>query len=163
VGVGVSGERRTLAASEYGERAAQCAQAEREIGPLRDATPDHVAAIADPVLRARARHVVSENRRVRKFAVALAAGDLATAGALMTASHASLRDDFGVSTTTLDNLVERLASRPGVYGARVTGAGFGGCVVALAEPEAVPEGWVVRPVAGVLTTGEGPSAGTASG
>jgi galactokinase len=158
-----SGERHTLAASAYGERAAQCAQAEREIGPLRDATRDDVAAIADPVLRARARHVVSENRRVREFAVALAAGDLATAGALMTASHASLRDDFGVSTATLDRLVERLASRPGVYGARVTGAGFGGCVVALAEPGTVPEGWVVRPVGGVLTTGGEPSAGTPSG
>jgi galactokinase len=64
----------------------------------------------------------------------------------MAASHASLRDDFEVSTVALDALVARLAATPGVYGARLTGAGFGGCVVALAEPGALDEGWVVRPV-----------------
>jgi galactokinase len=143
-----SGERRTLATSAYGERADQCARAEREIGALRHARLTDITSIADPVLRARARHVVSENERVRECAAALVAGDLATAGALMTTSHASLREDFAVSTATLDALVERLKARPGVYGARLTDAGFGGCVVALAEPGALDEGWVVHPVAG---------------
>ena len=78
-------------------------------------------------------------------AAALAAGDLAEAGALMLASHASLRDDFEVSTPELDELVARLVRRPGVLGARLTGAGFGGCVVALARPGAVPRaGWCAR-------------------
>jgi galactokinase len=66
----------------------------------------------------------------------------------MVASHRSLRDDFEVSTPTLDALVDQLAATPGVYGARLTGAGFGGCAVALCEPGSLTEGWVVRPVAG---------------
>jgi galactokinase len=97
---------------------------------------------------------------VRECAAALAAGELAVAGALMTASHVSLRDDFAVSTPRLDALVSRLTALPGVYGARLTGAGFGGCVVALAEPGAVSEGWVVHPVAGAANDG---SAETPSG
>ena len=70
----------------------------------------------------------------------------------MLASHASLRDDFEVSTPELDELVARLGAVPGVFGARLTGAGFGGCVVALARPGVVQEGWVVRPVAGASVT-----------
>jgi len=66
----------------------------------------------------------------------------------MAASHASLRDDFEVSTSTLDALVDRLATTPGVLGARLTGAGFGGCVVALTEPGALDEGWSVRATGG---------------
>jgi galactokinase len=80
------------------------------------------------------------------------AGDLDAAGALMLASHASLRDDFDVSIPELDDLVARLSTTPGVFGARLTGAGFGGCVVALARPGTVREGWVVRPVAGASVT-----------
>jgi galactokinase len=104
--------------------------------------------MADRTLRKRARHVVSENRRVLAFAGALAAGDLAAAGAAMIESHASLRDDFEVSTAALDALVERLAATPGVWGARLTGAGFGGCAIALSEPGAtaalgLPRRWVV--------------------
>ena len=67
---------------------------------------------------------------------------------LMTASHISLRDDYEVSTPDLDSAVEALVSTPGVYGARLTGAGFGGCVIALAEPGAVTDAWVVRAVDG---------------
>jgi galactokinase len=141
-----SGERRSLVGSAYAERAAQCRAAEREIGPLRDATLTAVERITAPAVRRRARHVVTENRRVRDAAAALRRRDLATVGMLMAASHASLRDDFEVSTVALDALVARLAATPGVYGARLTGAGFGGCVVALAEPGALDEGWVVRPV-----------------
>ena len=79
-------------------------------------------------------------------------GDLSEAGRLMLASHASLRDDFEVSTPVLDSLIERLIQLPGVFGARLTGAGFGGCVVALARPGALDgvadRHWQVRPSAG---------------
>lgn len=144
-----SGQERALAGSAYAERRAQCEAAQDRVGVLRKASLDRVDSLDDPVLRRRARHVVTENERVRDFAAALAAGDLSAAGRLMTASHASLRDDFEVSTPTLDALVTRLSERPGVYGARLTGAGFGGCVVALTRPGAITgEGWVVRPSAG---------------
>ncbi|HKA04259.1 MAG TPA: galactokinase family protein [Acidimicrobiales bacterium] len=143
-----SGRRRALVGSAYAERAAQCAVAEAVVGPLARATLADVDRIDDAVIRRRARHVVSENARVRAFAAAMARGDAEQAGRLMQASHASLRDDFEVSTPELDALVARVASRPGVFGARLTGAGFGGCVVALTRPGAVPEGGVVHAVDG---------------
>jgi len=144
-----SGQARTLAGSAYAERVAQCAAAEAVIGPLRLADPDAVERIADPVVRARARHVVTENARVRQVAAALATGDVVTAGRAMDASHASLAGDYAVSTPVLDALCDRLRTRPGVFGVRLTGAGFGGCVVALCRPGALAgEGWVVRAVAG---------------
>ncbi len=145
-----SGQQRTLAGSAYAERRAQCEAAEREIGPLRDASPADVARLSDVVLQRRARHVVTENGRVLAFVEARRQGDARLAGELMVASHRSLRDDFEVSTPVLDALVERLCAEPGVFGARLTGGGFGGCVVALAEPEVADRlgGWVVRPAAG---------------
>jgi galactokinase len=143
-----SGEARALAGSAYAERRQQCEAAEAQIGPLRTATPDAVEAIADPLLRRRARHVVTENARVREAAAALTAGDVVAAGRAMAASHTSLRDDFEVSTPALDRLVDELAATDGVLGARLTGAGFGGCVVALARPGAVRRGLVVRAVDG---------------
>lgn len=147
-----SGQRRALATSAYAERAAACRAAQAEIGPLRNAALDDVRAIADPVVRRRARHVVTENARVDAFAAALRSGDLAAAGAEMAQSHASLRDDFEVSTPALDALVARLVRTPGVLGARLTGAGFGGCAVALMEQDApLPHGlagWRVRPSRG---------------
>jgi galactokinase len=143
-----SGERRALDRSAYATRRAECEAAAAVVGPLRDASVGDLAAIGDPVVRARARHVVTENARVRAFAEALQRGDAVTAGALMVESHRSLRDDFAVSTPTLDALVERLRATPGVFGARLTGAGFGGCVVALCEPGAIAEGWRLRPAAG---------------
>jgi galactokinase len=100
------------------------------------------------VTRRRAQHVVTENERVRAFVGALRAGDAPLAGRLMVESHRSLRDDFEVSTPALDALVDRLVATPGVHGARLTGAGFGGCVVALTDPGALDEGWTVRPCAG---------------
>jgi galactokinase len=139
-----SGERRALASSAYGERSRACTAAAALIGPLREATESDLSGIDDAVLRRRARHVVTENARVGAFVDAFTTGDLAAAGAIMQASHASLRDDFEVSTPGLDALVARLATTPGVHGARLTGAGFGGCVVALAEPGALSEGWTVR-------------------
>jgi galactokinase len=145
---------RTVAGSPYSDRVAACQAAEEQIGPLRSATIEDVASITDPVLRARARHVVSENQRVRDFAAALEARDLAEAGSLMTASHHSLRDDYEVSTPELDLVVESLNKTPDVFGARLTGAGFGGCVIAMARPGAVTEGWVVNAVDGAGVAGD---------
>ena len=143
-----SGQQRALAVSAYAERVAQCAAAELIVGPLRLAALSDLLAIADPMVRARARHVVSENARVRAFVEALAGGDVTAAGRLMDASHESLRVDYAVSTEVLDALCGRLRAIPGVLGARLTGAGFGGCVVALCRPGAINEGWRVRAVGG---------------
>ena len=139
---------RTLIGSEYADRVAECAEAEAVVGPLRLLQPGDVERIGQEPARSRARHVVTENARVRDFAAALAAGDLPSAGSLMTASHASLRDDFAASTPQMDAAVEELVATPGVFGARMTGGGFGGCVVALCAPGTRRDGWVVRAVAG---------------
>ncbi len=143
-----SGRARGLAGSAYAARRAECEAAAAAVGPLREATLADVQSIRDPVLRRRARHVITENARVRAAAQAIAAGDLASAGAEMTASHRSLAEDFEVSTRSLDALVDELLTTPGVLGARMTGGGFGGCVVALTEPGVVVpgnrRGWVVR-------------------
>ncbi|HVA44685.1 MAG TPA: galactokinase [Acidimicrobiales bacterium] len=128
-----SGQPRTLVGSAYADRRNDCELAAAEIGPLRDATEADVERITEDRLRRRARHVVSENARVLEAAAALKSGDLAGAGRLMDASHRSLAADFDVSTPALDQLADTLRALPGVFGARLTGAGFGGCVVALAE------------------------------
>jgi galactokinase len=147
-----SGRSRGLAGSAYAARRAECEAAETEVGPLGEATLAEVDSIREPVIRRRARHVVTENARVRAAAEAIAAGDLPSAGAEMIASHRSLAEEFEVSTPALDALVEELLATPGVLGARMTGAGFGGCVVALAAPGAVlPDNrrsWMLRPSAG---------------
>jgi galactokinase len=138
---------RTLDGSGYTRRVAECHAIEDLIGPLVQATPADVTRIVDPLLARRARHVVTENARVRRFAAALGAGDLAAAGRVMAESHASLRDDYEVSTPEVDRVVAELSALPRVYGARMTGGGFGGCVVALCEPGAdIHRGWTVRPV-----------------
>ncbi len=123
-----SGLPRRLETSEYAARRAACEAAAARLGvtTLRDATFEQVAD--DPL----ARHVVSENARTLACADAFRDGDLEHAGQLMLASHASLRDDFAVSTPELDLLVT-LAVEHGALGARLTGAGFGGCVVALSR------------------------------
>ena len=146
-----SGEHRELAASAYAERRAQCEQAEQLIGPLRTASPVDVEQIDDPVLRRRARHVTTENQRVDALTSALTDGQLGYAGELLAASHASMRDDFEVSTPALDEIVGAVRGVPGVFGARVTGAGFGGCVVVLCKPKTrlnMPVVWRGRPAAG---------------
>jgi galactokinase len=121
---------RTLAGSEYATRRAECEAVAAELGirALRDATTEQVRDSP------RARHVVAENARVLETADALPRGDLSVLGPLLLASHASLRDDFGVSTPELDLLVE-LATDAGAHGARLTGAGFGGCVIAITAPD----------------------------
>jgi galactokinase len=128
-----SGLPRTLVGSAYAERRAACEAAAARLGlrSLRDATPEQV--VDDPF----ARHVVSENARVLETAAAIRADDLDRIGALYAASHASLRDDFRVSTPELDTLV-RLLVEEGALGTRLTGAGFGGCVVALVRREVAP-------------------------
>ncbi len=125
-----SGQERTLAASAYAERRRACEALARTLGvpALRDATLEQVRH--DPL----GRHVVTENARVVAAAEALEAGDLETFGQLMTASHESLRTDYDVSTPELDALVGALLDA-GALGARLTGAGFGGAVVALAEQD----------------------------
>jgi galactokinase len=132
-----SGVTRSLSTSAYSQRKSECEAAEKVIGPLRLATAFDCDRLKDPLLRRRARHVVTENARVKMFAGALASEDLRTAGSLMNMSHASLAMDFEVSIPELDELASRLQALPGVYGARMTGAGFGGCVVAIAERDAV--------------------------
>lgn len=139
---------RTLVGSAYADRVRECAAAEEAIGPLRHATYAEARTIADPVVRARAMHVTSENVRVTQFAAALRSGDLRHAGALMVESHRSLADQYATSTPLMDQVVEQLCATPGVHGARMTGGGFGGCVVALTEPGALSHGWVVRAVDG---------------
>lgn len=139
-----SGEPRTLAGSRYADRKVECEKAATFIGPLRSADLASLASIPDPVLRRRARHVLTENQRVNEFAGCLIGGDLAEAGRLMVDSHRSLAGDFDVSTPALDGLVAKLVETPGVFGARLTGAGFGGSVVALTTPGALQEGRLLR-------------------
>jgi galactokinase len=136
---------RTLAGSAYNERRAECERALRTLQAvepglraLRDVTPKLLESeawrLGEPELR-RARHVVTENQRVLDAAAAFRRDDLAGFGRLMADSHASLRDDYEVSGPELDELVSIAQATPGVWGARLTGAGFGGCAVALVAVE----------------------------
>jgi galactokinase len=140
---------RRLEASEYNARRAQCEEAVRvlsghvpEIRSLRDVDPDLLDRYAeelDPVVLRRARHVVTENVRVLETVSALESGQLGRLSELWAASHRSLRDCYDVTSPELDALVASAASTPGVLGSRMTGAGFGGCTVALVRRDAVEE------------------------
>jgi galactokinase len=148
-----SGQARTLAGSGYTERANQLAAAEQMVGPLRlIADVDQLDAITDPVVHRRARHVVTENERVRQFVSALhsLSGRALKEGlgALLMDGQRSLREDFENSTPIVDACIDRLMSIEGVHGVRMTGGGFGGCVVAMTEPGVLSEGWLVRPSRG---------------
>jgi galactokinase len=131
--------RHELASGEYARRRAECEAAARAMGvaSLRDATIERIErAELGPTLTRRSRHVVSENARTLDAADALAAQDWARMGRLMYGSHRSLCDDFEVSSAELDAVVDiaRTIGEPGgVWGARMTGGGFGGCVVCLIE------------------------------
>jgi galactokinase len=133
-----SGIARTLAGSGYNERRAQCEEAARllRVPSLRDIDDVRRLDALPEVLQRRARHVVTENARVLQ---AVACRSPQEFGALMNASHASLRDDYEVSTRELDRLVALLQQQPAVHGARLTGAGFGGACVALCEAGGVRE------------------------
>lgn len=128
--------RRGLVESAYNERREQCESAARHFGKpkLRDVTLAELESRQgelDPVTWRRARHVISENARTLQAAASLAQGDARTFGRLMDASHASLRQDFEVSSPELDRMVTIAQQHPACLGARMTGAGFGGCAVAL--------------------------------
>jgi galactokinase len=145
-----SGEQHANASSGYNERRAQCERACELLGvdSLRDASDAAVAGLPQP-LRARAEHVLGENERVGEAVAALRAEDLPAVGALLDASHASLRDLYEVSTPTVERAVERLRE-DGAAGARLMGGGFGGSVLGLFAPDVpVPPGArEVRPGAG---------------
>jgi galactokinase len=133
-----TGKRRGLADSAYNERRAQCEEGARLLGlaALRDLDVDSFEARAGdlpPLLRRRCRHVVYENDRTLRAAEALRQGRVGDLGRLMNESHASLRDLYEVSCEELDLMAALAQSQPGCWGARMTGAGFGGCVVALVE------------------------------
>jgi galactokinase len=144
-----TGVRRGLATSEYNIRRAQCEQAVHllsehlpDIHALRDVSLDDLKQLRvhlPDVIYRRALHVVTGNMRVTLAAKALRQGDVATLGMLMKASHASLRDYYDVSSPELDALAEAACQAPGCYGARLTGAGFGGCIVALVAARALPD------------------------
>jgi len=128
--------RRGLVDSAYNERRAQCEAAARFFGvpALRDVSLAQFQAQADrldDLTRRRARHVVTENGRTLQAAEVMRRGDAVELGQLMDGSHASLRDDFEVSSDELDAMVACARREDGCYGARLTGAGFGGCAVAL--------------------------------
>ena len=127
-----SGVKHELADGAYAERHAQCQKAETLLGcSLRNADASRLAELNDSLLQKRCQHVISENQRVLDAADHLQQKQWQAVGALMQASHASLRDDYEVSCTEVDALVKIANSIEGVYGARMTGGGFGGAVVAL--------------------------------
>jgi len=133
-----SGERHAHAASGYNERREECARACAQLGvaSLRDARREDAERLPAPLAR-RARHVIGENERVLAAVAALEDGDLAALGALLDASHASLRDDYEVSTPAVEATVARLRAA-GAIGARIVGGGFGGHVLGLFPPGATP-------------------------
>jgi galactokinase len=133
--------RRGLVDSAYNERRRQCEEAARffSVTALRDVTMEQFhsrAAELDEVTRRRARHIISENDRTVQAAEAMRRGDAVTLGLLMNASHDSLRDDFEVSSDALNIMVQCAQAQESCYGARMTGAGFGGCAVALVRADA---------------------------
>ncbi len=139
-----TGTRRGLVDSVYNQRREECEAAARFLGvqALRDVSAEELEGRREclgPVLRRRARHVVTENARTLRAAEAMRRGDASELGRLMNASHVSLRDDFEVSSQELDAMVGCARQAKGSYGARMTGAGFGGCAVALVRQAAATQ------------------------
>ncbi len=138
-----SNVKRGLVDSAYNERREQCEAAAQFFGvkALRDVTLAQLEAAnteLDPLIYARARHVISENNRTEAAATALMNGDVSTLGALMAQSHQSMRDDFAITVPAIDFLVAEVAAMCGDRGGvRMTGGGFGGCVVALLPADLV--------------------------
>ena len=142
-------KRRGLVDSEYNTRRAECEQAAKFFGvkALRDVSIEEFnrhEKDLPPMVAKRARHIITENARVLRAVDAAKRNDIATFGKLMDASHASMRDDFQISCAELDTMVEIARRQPGCLGARLTGAGFGGCTVNLVEDQ-----WVDAFVANV--------------
>jgi galactokinase len=139
-----TGTRRGLVDSAYNERRGQCEAAARAFGvpALRDVTIERFRGSADAldaVTYRRARHVITENGRTLRAAEAMRRGDAAELGRLMQQSHRSLRDDYEVSSEALDTMVECASAHEACLGARMTGAGFGGCAIALVRAEAAQD------------------------
>ena len=142
-----SGVGRELVASEYATRVAECKKAvehfrryRAQVQSLRDVTEEELEALSPTlpaVLLRRARHVVTENRRVEAAAAALRRGDLAELGRIMDAGFASSRDDYQISVPELDRLHAIMSQSPGGLGSRIAGAGWGGCMVSLVRLEAI--------------------------
>ena len=137
-----TGVPRSLVDSEYNIRRTQCEEAARALGvpALRDASLADLEAVRDKLDETtfrRARHVITENARVHEAAGAFAAGDFERVGELINASHFSLRDDYEVSCPELDLICEIARVQEGCFGARLVGAGFGGCAMALVEADVV--------------------------
>lgn len=154
-----SGTRRELSASEYNERRSTCSRAAAACGAtsLRDVSVEMLQQRnLGPLERRRARHVISENERVLQFVDALEQGEIEHLGELLTESHRSLARDFEVSTPALDRLVYLAKSSPGCVGARLTGAGMGGCAVAVVRSESVGE--FIKSLSAALPLLLGPSA-----
>jgi galactokinase len=149
---------RLLVESPYAARRVESERAAQQLGrPLGLCTISDLSELSDAVLRRRGRHVVTECARVREAERLLAAHDLEALGQLMTEGHRSLANDYLVSVPAVDELVDQLVRQPGVRGARMTGGGFGGCVIALCEPDSPaldPEAhaprraWRISPSAG---------------
>ena len=134
-----------LGASAYRQRVAECAEAVQamrrghpHVASLRDATEDMLSDVQG-VPQKRARHIITENQRVNEFSAAASAGELCRMGELFVASHRSLQHDYEVSCPEVDFLVDTAIGFEGVYGARMTGGGFGGCTVNLVDPAKVDE------------------------
>ena len=175
--VGDTGVRHELGLSAYAQRQQECAagveyfqRRDSTIRALRDIRPESVRAHAqqlDPIVAARCLHVTTEIVRTQAAAAALRRGDWEALGPLLRASHASLRDEYEVSCRELDLLADALNAQPGVLGARMTGAGFGGCVLAVVRRELIAAvttacGEVYQSATGVqvkwTVTGAGPGA-----
>jgi galactokinase len=138
-----SGIQHSHATGDYRKRRRECEEAAAQLGvpQLRDVGEADLATVArlpEPLSR-RARHVVTENARVLQAVEALRKGDVQRVGRLFVASHASMRDDFQVSIPQIDRLVEIACAAPGIFGARLTGGGFGGSIVAVGSIATVDE------------------------
>jgi galactokinase len=154
---------RLLSGTPYATRRAECERAAHILGrPLGTCELGDLSVLTDPVLRRRARHVITECARVREAECLLARGNLSGLGAVMTEGHHSLATDYRVSVPVVDELVDRLLGQPGVLGARMSGGGFGGCVIALCEQDspaldpsahAPRRAWRVSPAAGAARLG----------
>jgi galactokinase len=141
-------KRRSLMDSKYNERRAECELALRQLNAnlpgakcLGDVSIEEFEAnkrlITDPLALKRARHIIYEDARVKKSVELLKSGDLPAFGELMRQAHESMRDDFEATGPELDALVEEAWKAPGVVGARMTGAGFGGCAVSIVDEDAI--------------------------
>lgn len=144
-----TGVRRTLSATDYNARRTVCEyvvsrirSVATDVRALRDVQPsllETARLLLDDTAYRRAKHVVEENTRPAALAIALGAGDYRRAGAILDASHASLRDLYEVSSVHLDLVCDEARAHPACYGARMTGAGFGGCAIALVAREGVAD------------------------